>query len=69
MAEHMRMPAKEGLHKNNWISDLVKSGLAPVFVFIDTAPEEEHKEREYYWINHFSKLGVLFNHKIKKDKK
>lgn len=69
LAEHMRMPHKEGLHKNQWIAELISKGLSPIFVFLDAVKEEQAKETEFKWITHFSTLGVLFNHKIKKEEK
>lgn len=69
LAEHMRMPVKEGQHKNNWIADLIKSGLVPIFVFLDSVSEETASQCEQEWIAHFSTLGVLFNHKIKSTKR
>lgn len=69
LAEHMRMPVREGIHKNNWIADLISNGLTPIFVFLDSVPEPEASKCEQKWIEHFSTLGVLFNHKVKSTKK
>jgi hypothetical protein len=68
LSEHLRMPVKEGAHKNNWIKDLLDNNLYPVFVFLESVKEEESSACEQKWIEHFSKLGVLFNHKIKSTK-
>jgi hypothetical protein len=69
LAEHLRCPRKEGEHKNNWIKDLRSKGLTPIFVFLDAAVDEDSSACEQKWIEHFSKLGVLFNHKIKSGKR
>lgn len=65
--EHLRMPKKESMGKNCWVKELLSLNLKPIFVFLDTAHQDIAKEREYFWINHFGKLGPLFNHKIKKS--
>ena len=65
--EHIRCPPKESLAKNNWIKELLSLGLKPTFCFLEATHKDIAQEREYFWINHFSKLCPLFNHKIRKD--
>ena len=67
-SEHLRMPVKEGLQKNNWIKALQEKGMNPVFVFLDTAEVAEAKNVEADWITHFSSISVLYNYKLKNKK-
>ncbi len=63
--EHLQMPRRANAHLNTWIKSLIDKNKKPMFVFIDLCNKEEREQIEYKWIEHFSKLSVLFNHKIK----
>lgn len=66
LAEHLRMPEKEGMQKNAWIKSLLDVGLTPVFVFLDSVKDDVAAVEEYKWIEHFQSLSPLYNYKLRK---
>lgn len=55
--EHIRKSKTENNQKANWIRSLISCGKTPVILFVETATEENWKDRERFWISHFIGAG------------
>jgi hypothetical protein len=65
LKEHLRMPKKESAAKNARIKEMLFNNVPPVFVFLDTALEQDAQAVELKWIAHFNSISPLLNHKHK----
>jgi len=64
LREHLGRERKSPSLKD-WLEELQKENLKPVFVFLDSIKTKDALQTELEWIDHFQKLFPLLNHKKK----